>query len=298
MYTEESPSRLKLTAVLRPVISEPWSSSALIKQLAAFPLGLLLSFPRIVYHAYILHYIKRLDVFIRPEPRAVDPVVESSLGKLRNSTYEEGHAGGVHWLPEGFVNGVIRRAFEKFMEKRAKETGIDISVHSTDPAVAPKWFTSDVKSSGSRKLSITYRNQDFFSIMLTSPSMDYALLTGQDTEHMFQTSDKSLFLEVCDWSPRRSSQTLYERSAYFLRRQIISKNLPTSSSNHPLDSSFSHSLVPVLLLTVIYVLSTLEKAVFMVTKARFVRGDEPWGIWDRVGKSLDPIDKLGSVRRE
>lgn len=59
---------LKLTALLRPMQAMPLASRVLLCALSKAPLALLSSFLRILYVAGILHYAKRLDVYLRPDP--------------------------------------------------------------------------------------------------------------------------------------------------------------------------------------------------------------------------------------
>ncbi|THU76154.1 hypothetical protein K435DRAFT_186558 [Dendrothele bispora CBS 962.96] len=66
--TTSTPGPLKLTALLRPVSSVPLTAPNLLWTLSRYPVGLLLSLPRILYQAWVLHYRKKLDVYIRPEP--------------------------------------------------------------------------------------------------------------------------------------------------------------------------------------------------------------------------------------
>lgn len=62
---------LKLRAILYARHAVPLTSATLLGAVARYPFALFLSFVRILYHAWILHYGKRLDVFPRPDPKPV-----------------------------------------------------------------------------------------------------------------------------------------------------------------------------------------------------------------------------------
>ena len=58
-----------LVATLLATKSRPLTASNLLHALARQPFVLLLSLLRILYEAWILHYVKRLDVHGRPDPK-------------------------------------------------------------------------------------------------------------------------------------------------------------------------------------------------------------------------------------
>ncbi|KAF8654778.1 hypothetical protein AX16_003433 [Volvariella volvacea WC 439] len=102
--SDETPSpqigHLKLIALLRGVSSMSFTTSSLLLALVRTPFVLLLSMVRILYQAWILHYIKRMDVFIRPE---LKPVYRPSPedGQRRSSS------GAVKWLPAVSVTSYL-----------------------------------------------------------------------------------------------------------------------------------------------------------------------------------------------
>lgn len=64
----QSPGPLKLSATLRATSSVPLTSRSLLLSLLRQPFSLVLTLARVYYQAWVLHYVKRLDVFPRPEP--------------------------------------------------------------------------------------------------------------------------------------------------------------------------------------------------------------------------------------
>ncbi|KAI5119353.1 hypothetical protein M0805_004030, partial [Coniferiporia weirii] len=149
LYTAHGPDsptpQLKLTATLRPTSSAPLTSYGLLAALAHQPLTLLLTFPRIAYEAARLHYRRRLDVYARPEPRAVAPALEDLFSEKRNAVQRGaddalGVGGGVGWQSEGALDRYARRLTERFFDQRARELGLRITLVSTDPVYGRREF--------------------------------------------------------------------------------------------------------------------------------------------------------------
>ena len=99
------------------------------------PFSLFLTFPRIAYEAYYLHYKRSLDVYPRPEPRAVDPDLEYQMpvkvNPVQSADEGLGIGGSVGWQKEG--DPVLMTTFETWLKTRAIQTGITVTVQSSDP---------------------------------------------------------------------------------------------------------------------------------------------------------------------
>ena len=280
LYTADN-SMLKLMATLRPLSFFPLTPGNLARVLVSSPFTLLLTFLRIAYEAFRIHYIKKLNVFIRPEPRAINPGMESLFSNLsgiaRNpvqsllsvgigATKSLGTGGGVGWQSPGPLERYAHGLTEDFLFKRAKETGISIILTSTNPLYGVKTFPSDGQDifhsslhlgTSRRQLSITFRSAQFFTILLTSPSAHYALLYN-DAEEIFIASDRDLFLEVFSLA---KGEIPIERISGALIRVVLALALDirflmlphtlrlpmtSSDSSHPLDlqpSAKSRSLI-------------------------------------------------------
>ena len=280
---------LKLTAVLRPTVSTPLSSSSLLKALTHLPFALFLSLPRILYQANILHYTKRLDVFIRPEP------------------FPGGD--GVKWQDEGILERYARRRVENYLEGMVNEIGVRVELISGDRAVPRKVF-----GDGGQKLVIEYVAARFFTILFQAPSAAHAILLGR-SEGIFTVNSPDLFLTV--FSPSSYSDPSLS-FAQKIRLHPLPSHLvqshPTTSNPlpspflippiHPLDPTPFRQTLNVLVLLTLLLLEKLEKWIFKLSKARLVDGDEPWEAWGRAGKvwengeGVKKFTGLGSVRRD
>lgn len=280
LYTDANgeKGRLKLTALMRPTGATPLTTRSLMWGVAQAPFGWFLTFPRILFVAWKLHYQKRLDVFIRPEPQPVP-------------------SGGVKWLSEGFLEGFARRRLEAHLVRRAQETGIQITLQPVDPSVSRHTFAPG--GSSEKKLVVSYLAPRFFTIVFLSPSAEHALLLGCDTERLFTVSDRDLFRVVFSGKPHDN-----ERLQRLRLRDIppeLDLHIPRS---HYLDNDHSR-VVTALAICTFFFLEWLERGIFGLARARVVKGLEPWEQWGRAagvyrGGSYNahPGGSLGSVRAD
>lgn len=291
-YLTSSTHRLKLSASMRAIKSVPFGTANLLSTLATSPFILMLSLIRISYQASILHFKKRLDVYARPEPRAVNPNIESSLRKSWNDPQNaEGIGGAVGWQPAGLIERVSRQVVESFIQQRVEELPIEIQFLSSNSFDPPRIYKpTSLKTQN--LLKIYYRSPRLFSIMLITPSASHALLLGSKAERIFNTSDDSLFNEFFE-PPARTRLSRLQR----LRVWLLPSNAPRIlyPPVHFLDNQRPLLVVPVLL--AYYLLELLERSIYIMFKARFVEGDEPWNGWGRLDRKEKPID-IGSVRRK
>ncbi|KAF7297254.1 hypothetical protein MIND_00958500 [Mycena indigotica] len=269
---------LKLTALLRPTTAYPLTSSNLLWVLSKYPFDLFLSFARIVYHAWVLHYQKRLDVFIRPEPipalwRRTEHNAGPNLPQL---------TGGVRWLPEGVFERYARVQLEIFLRQRTKETNISVVVLPGDSSIGPSTFSS-VKDRDTATLKITLLSSRAYTLIFLAPSAKHALLLGRG-ERVFNVSDDELFVSI--FSPPSQSHVLSRRQQ--LRQHSAAGNGATMAElplkipfSHPLDMNSSSALVSTAVICILLLLDGLEALVFRAVGARPVPGTEPWGMWKR-----------------
>ncbi|KAF8966901.1 hypothetical protein BDZ97DRAFT_1805803 [Flammula alnicola] len=304
LYTasEEDPAKrglLKLTALLRPTHAAPLTTLSLLLALAQAPFALFLSLPRILFVAWILHYKKRLDVYLRPEPM---PAANnwSPDGKPVHAP-----AGGVRWLDEGLLERFARHRVESFLRRRCQETDIEVTLVPADPSALRQTFLP-VRPTTSR-LTVSYLSSRFFMILFLTPSAKHALLLACDTEHIFQTSSKDLFLDV--FSTTSTSKTKFTNTQWLQRLRC--QGLPSSLSLsvpavHYLDEE--KTIRSALVIYIMHFLDWLEEWLFRVVRARIVEGHEPWKQWDRAavimqGDSSSTAtfprrDPFGSVRHD
>lgn len=285
---------LKLTALLRPTTATPLTTSSLLSALSRLPFALLLSFPRILYQAKILHYKKRLDVFIRPEPYSVASVSDSKrLG------------GGIKWQNEGLLEQYTRGRVEYFLAHRADETGITIELVPSDPSLPRRIYAPSKISANNnhQHLTIHYLSPRFFTILFQSPSAAHAYLLGGTTERIFTANSVDLFLAVFskdDVAPAPpSSFTSTLSIAQRIRIRPITPYLLSSPSlsvpsAHTFDSTDTvRQLLNVCVLCTLLFLDNLEKWIFKLARARIVSGGEPWRQWQRA----EEVSRTGQESR-
>ncbi|PPQ90297.1 hypothetical protein CVT25_013122 [Psilocybe cyanescens] len=271
---------LKLTALLRPARSTPLTSHSLLFSLVKAPFELLLTTPRILFVAWKLHYKKRLDVFLRPEPH---PVAYNR--DLMDRPRPTKPSGGVKWLDEGLLEYYARRRIEMFLSTRARETGIEVAILAPDPGMPPLIYSPDGSASPIR-LTVSYLSSRMFSILCLCPSAEHALLLGCEAEKIFRVSSKELFIAVFSSTTPPLPTTIPDLTRL---QRLRSANIPGSlgipiPTSHFLDEKdgFGSKLGSGLLIFSHQFLDWFEKWVFTIVKARVVEGQEPWKQWDRV----------------
>ncbi|KAF4586372.1 hypothetical protein EYR38_010648 [Pleurotus pulmonarius] len=288
----DSPGPLKLVAVLRCTSSAPLTAPALLSALLWAPMGLLLSFPRILYHAWILHYVKRLDVFLRPEPFPANPDWASRATNPPTLS----QPGGVKWQSESIFERLARQRVVYFLQQRSESTGISVSLVSANPATPrddfPAFSTQMPKSD--RHLQIDYLTPRFFTILFLSPSAAHALLLGHTSDKVFFPSSTELFLEVFSVSVSSVSTLSMPQQARVqgLPRLLThSRNLPVPPI-HPLDLGRNTTVT----WSMVKVLRTLEEAerwIFGIARARPVKGNELWKQWERAESAFMGREAFG-----
>ncbi len=282
---------LKLTATLFARRAVPLTSAHLLRALAQYPFALFLSFARILYHAWILHYGKRLDVFPRPDPKPAMrawglPLPRAVLSPTAAEGDEDKEArrrahGGIGWQDEGPLEAYARRVVERFLARRAEELGVELVLESGDPSVPRRVFVPSSTSPEDR-LVIRYAALRFFPTLLLAPCAAHMLLVGT-AEDLFRVSSEELFVRVfagAAW-PRMS----WVQS---LRLSLLPKRFARRPSQvpprHSLDEGWG--FLNALVVCLVHTGDLLEKTVFTGLKARFVPGLEPWGRWERAAMLL------------
>ncbi|KAK7055458.1 hypothetical protein R3P38DRAFT_2847164 [Favolaschia claudopus] len=295
VHTESNdlPGPLKLTALLRPTSATPLTSRSLLLTLSRFPFDLFLSFTRIAYHAWILHYKKRLDVFIRPDP------VPSSWAPPNTALPQLAVEGGIRWQDEGLIERYARHRVGEFLRRRVHETNISVLLVPANPALSSRLFSPSKDKDSSPHLTISYLSPRLFTILLLSPSSQHALLLGT-TERIFYASSPDLFHSTFAAPSPRGVETLSRRQQ-MRRSPTLPLPLPIPA-HHLLDpTALVASLVSAGVIWTLLFLDRLEEWVFRVVRARPVAGTEPWKQWERAarangGESVHvPRDSSGSI---
>ena len=307
---------LKLTATLIARRAVPLTSTNLLRALARYPLALFLSFARILYHAWILHYVKRLDVFPRPDPKPAmvrawglasasraAPAAEQGEGAIgdgyangrADSEVEEGPQpsprrvyGGIGWQDEGPLEAYARRAVERFLGRRASELGVRVVLESGDPSVPRQLFAPSGPSEMQKAdtLVIQYAAARFFPTLMLAPCAAHMLVVGR-AEDLFWVSSEELFLRVFA-APDPPASEVKMSWVQSLRLSLLPQRFARSPGHvplrHPLDEGWG--LANALVLCLVHAADCLEKMVFGGLKARFVPGMEPWRRWERAALLL------------
>ncbi|KAI0944567.1 hypothetical protein AcW1_002244 [Taiwanofungus camphoratus] len=285
------PGPLKLTAVLHARKSYPLTSRNFLSALTRQPFVLMLSFARILYHAWILYHQKRLDIYVRPEPKPV----QRDWGGTR--VPKEPRSGGIGWQSERFSEIYARRRVEAFISRRAEETGIRVSLVSANPAVPPRIFGSprsetpkdEVRMQTENSiLTIWYLSSQFFTTLLLAPSFAHAVLVANTTEGMFVASSATLlhafFIDGLSPLEKSTSPTVAQRlrSGAVLHELLVDPACPVPPQHYldPTEYGFSFIMNIVYLWTLL-ILSHLEELLYKAVRARFVPGQEPWQRWER-----------------
>ena len=320
--TTPTPGPLKSIAVLRPTSATPLTTSSVLLALCKAPFLLFLSSPRILYQAWILHYNKRLDVYIRPEPL---PATSEWVCEPHSGFTIGGNAlgGGVKWQTESLLERTARTRLYKFLKARVDEVRINVILIPANPSYPRTIFSpfnrSINETSNDNKhepsLTIHYLSPRFFTIVLLSPSAQHALLLGNTTERIFFPSSPELFMSVFSPPPRplpHSSRrlSLCQRiRTHHITSLLLNSPLLPIPPTHALDNSTTlGSVSTIIILWTLLAFERFGAWAFRALHARVVPGQEPWKQWERAANVYqhgdDPLKvedaevHLGSVRRE
>ncbi|KAF9480298.1 hypothetical protein BDN70DRAFT_833053 [Pholiota conissans] len=270
------PGVLKLTALLRPTHSTRLTTLSLLLALVKAPFALLLTLPRILYVAWILHYVKRLDVYLRPDPLpSTDEWDTSDSRKPQNVPVSL----GLKWLDEGALERFARLRIQTFLRRRTEELGVRVTLVSANPQDPnPSFAPSTTKPE--KELIIWYTSSKFFTVLFLCPSAAHSLLLGCDTEKIFRVSSRDVFLNVFSTSSVSNQSSILQH----LRSRHLPKslNFPVPAV-HFLDEprSWRTTLSSAAVISANQLLDWVEKSIFGLVKARVVEGQEPWTMWDR-----------------
>ncbi|KAH9921126.1 uncharacterized protein B0H18DRAFT_880398 [Fomitopsis serialis] len=286
----------KMTATLRATESKPLTAPNLLHYLARQPFALLSSLLRILYEAWTLHYVKRLDVYGRPDPKPIgeawgghEPVAaEGAATPLKSSR-------GIGWQSATWFEQYTRSRLEDFLQRRAEDIGIFITLVTGNPdepdiVFAPKTTLPAIPKE--ENLTIWYLSPLFFSTLFVAPSIEHALLLGYHTERIFIPSSETLFYAVFRSGATRglslakdmaNGPSIVQRiRSYMLPKELLA-DVPAPPT-HPLDPPSAAPLrwlQNLVYITTFFIQSFVEKWLYRTTRARFVPGQEPWLRWDR-----------------
>jgi hypothetical protein len=302
-YDPTKPGILKLTALLRPTHATPLTAPSLLLALVQAPFALLLTFPRILYVAWVLHYTKRLNVYLRPDPLPSTPDWDTrDLGEPKSAPASL----GVKWLGEGSMERFARLRVEEFLARRSEETGVRVTLIAANPH-APKlvFVPTAQKLETLKELIVWYTSSKFFSVLFLCPSAAHALLLGCETEKIFRVSSKEIFIDIFSPSIILSQPTpriLNDITRVHWLQRLRSRHLSNTLGlpippTHYLDQLDSRkaTISSAMIICASQLLDGVEKTVFGLVSARVVEGQEPWKMWERAEARWrgDPAELVG-----
>nr|ODN90544.1 hypothetical protein L203_01653 [Cryptococcus depauperatus CBS 7841] len=302
--------QLKLTVVLSSGPSPPTrlersvrSVSGVLWALARWPGTLFLVQTRAYWQAYKLHYWKNLAIYPRPEPP--NPLSQKSF----NPPQEDEHHIGVV-LQRPLISGretTARNLVEKWAERRSKtlDVGLEIVFHNErEPLLV---------GAGKTMLKIETADSELFVNLLISPSPEQFLLLAP--ERLTHVADSQLFTTFFG-PPSVPERDFLARTARSIRRR--QSNYLYSFSRLSPPPSISNLAPNTPHFTDTNLLSRRDRFtilntvfwswyggmhlgwIFHILRGKFVPGQEPWSIWDRVlkrmlGQDVNSGVPLGSV---
>ncbi|KAA1474186.1 hypothetical protein DENSPDRAFT_823943 [Dentipellis sp. KUC8613] len=207
---EDSPAStqktsLKLVASWKIKRAVPLTIVGLLDALARHPISLLMTTPRILYHAFILHYRRFLAVWRRPEmlPVAPDWGHFRNRNRLDNDKSRQTKGGGIAWQRPTIIENLAADVIYSFIARRAMELDMVVVLQAGDPSIPPREFShEDDVPHPRRTLTISYLSPRFFTLLLLAPNARTALTLGGPQANRagdvfeFIVSDEVLFIEL------------------------------------------------------------------------------------------------------
>ncbi|KAK4052497.1 hypothetical protein OIV83_002299 [Microbotryomycetes sp. JL201] len=184
----------------------PLTKAALLGSIARWPTSLLLTTPRILYQAAILHYRKWLDVFPRPEPFAA--VLSAKLDDINPvEALDHAQEGGVQWQDEGAFTTFARKRTVAFLERRVDEMAqllerrVSVLLKPANINIDPITIASSLGEGKVEKLEMAYLTPLMFDDLFLCPTPQLALELGSQSERRWFVNDSTLFLDVFSCEP-------------------------------------------------------------------------------------------------
>jgi hypothetical protein len=292
----------------------PAHSLSILITILRWPLAFFLTTPRILYHAYLLHYEKKLAVYPRPEPRT------SGVENQWNPPEQDGEGVGaaVGRKSESWGERTSRRLIEAWMTQRAAQLGTSVEVIFRDQRSG---LRIGGKTSRNESLVITTADPKFYTHLLGAPSSDHFLVLAKETLTNIPSPEafSNFFSPVSQPSLSNDPRSIPARAAASLRSIHLrflwshSRIAPTPDLALPPNKHFMESLpdetrslwtdtLVFAIVVHVFLSDVAEERVMRMFGARFLDGQEPWRVWERAlrmtymdeRKSVEQGD-LGSV---
>jgi hypothetical protein len=244
---------------------------------------LFLTLPRILYHAAVLHYRRRLNVYKRPEPKPV------RWSTAPSSTPALTKGGGIGWQHPTLLERAAQRTVSTFLARRADALGVHITLQPGDPSAQTQRFDAhhggaDGTTKGkARELVISYLSPRFFTLLVLAGDAPTALRRGRGTAgevREFVVSDEALFCEIFDAGAIAEGGTTW--SARLIRLLLPRSGAGGDEKGNELEQQHSHPLVPrghvgqagfVVLLGALVAIEWEEEMLWRVAHVRWAASD-------------------------
>ena len=275
----------KLQALLASSQTQPpialGSSNTLeiARAILRYPLALLLTMPRILYQAYLLHYEKQLLVYPRPEPK-----VEGDQDLFNPSQMDERRIGvGIGWQSLGWAENRAKEMIEDWAERRTLLTGIQLEMVFLNQRTTFK--TAARNGDPKSILTVTTADPKLFTHMLSALSVKHFLFIAPELQTTISSED--LFEEF--FAPSLTSSRLIDRISHIIRDRHVRwfwarSHIPPTPElvaypSKPIGPSLAS--VGVLIILQSYLADTIEESILNLLEAKFIPGQEPWKLWER-----------------
>jgi hypothetical protein len=237
-------------------------------------------------------------VFVKP-----DPLPNFASERDAKNTSEGMVHIGVKYIPEGVLESYARRRVEEFLYRRVHDLGVEVVLIPVDPSDSTHIFSRSPPPG--LRLAIEHTSPAFYTSLLISPSPAHALLL----DRVWNPSDENLFLSVFSslvLSNKKPRSLLQSLRTHPIPHKLFELPIPPV---HPLDIH-SNSILSTLWVIIYHLSTHIEHGIFILFKARVVKGGEPWTIWERAERKFSAqgptqengVEKdlswVGSVRRD
>ncbi|KAJ1019041.1 hypothetical protein NDA18_006192 [Ustilago nuda] len=288
----------------------PLSPATLYAALMRQPFDLFLTFVRILYEAARLHFVRRLDVFGRPDmiqvPEAsplsafdgvgLPPPLNQIQPHRSEADKNDERSLGLMYPEPGWAEITAKKYMEEMIRKRVQALEADkgeewsVRVESTDPADPGLHIALDkMRDEKVRQLVLYTRSYGVYVDLMTHQPPSLALLLGSVVGRRWGVNSMDAFhsffpsVSLADTGSRKkhfdfllnshlgSSSSDREEALQSLQKFGIPTKPTTTKEGEQRES---RKVTTVLWMR--YLAAVAEKKAFALLGARYVKGTEPW----------------------
>ncbi|SYW75695.1 uncharacterized protein UBRO2_00850 [Ustilago bromivora] len=288
----------------------PLSPATLYAALMRQPLDLFLTFVRILYEAARLHFVRRLDVFGRPDmvqvPEAsplsafdgvgLPPPLNQIQPHRSEADKNDERSVGLMYPEPGWAEITAKKYMEEMIRKRVQaleaEKGEEwsVRVESTDPADPGLHIASDKMGDEKvRQLVLYTRSYGVYVDLMTHQPPSLALLLGSVVGRRWGVNSMDAFDSFFPSGSLADTGTRKKHFDFLLNSHLGSSSsdreealqslqkfgIPTKpTTTKEGEQKESRKVTTVLWMR--YLAAVAEKKAFALLGARYVKGTEPW----------------------